>query len=87
MTGRNRRDFSTEFCLEAAQLVLDQHYSLVAAATTMNVGRSTMDKWVRQLNTTSIKNGAVTLGNGSNKKGELVRAFPCQPSTARRLKN
>lgn len=46
MTGRNRRNFSPEFQLEAAQLVLDQHYT---AATAMNVGKSTMDKWVRQL--------------------------------------
>ncbi len=46
MTGRNRRNFSPEFRLEAAQLVLDQHYT---AATAMNVGKSTMDKWVRQL--------------------------------------
>lgn len=28
MTGRNRRNFSPEFRLEAAQLVLDQHYGL-----------------------------------------------------------
>jgi transposase len=46
MTGRNRRIFSPEFRLEAAQLVLDQHYT---TATAMNVGKSTMDKWVRQL--------------------------------------
>lgn len=49
MTGRNRRNFSPEFRLEAAQLVLDQHYTVAAAATAMNVGKSTMDKWVRQL--------------------------------------
>ncbi|HHA0036577.1 TPA: IS3 family transposase [Yersinia enterocolitica] len=49
MTGRNKRNFSPEFRLEAAQLVLDQHYSVAAAATAMNVGKSTMDKWVRQL--------------------------------------
>jgi transposase len=28
---------------------LDQHYTVAAAATAMNVGKSTMDKWVRQL--------------------------------------
>ena len=50
MTGRNRRNFSPEFRLEAAQLVLDQHYTVAAAATAMNVGKSTMDKWVRLLN-------------------------------------
>lgn len=49
MTRSNRRNFSPEFKLEAAQLVLDQHYTVSAAATAMNVGKSTMDKWVRQL--------------------------------------
>ncbi|CFR30961.1 transposase insN for insertion sequence element IS911 [Yersinia frederiksenii] len=49
MTGRNKRNFSPEFRLEAAQLVLAQHYTVAAAATAMNVGKSTMDKWVRQL--------------------------------------
>lgn len=49
MTGRNRRNFSPEFRLEAAQLVLDQHYTEAAAATAMNVGKSTMDKWLASL--------------------------------------
>jgi len=49
MTERTRRNFNPEFRLEAAQLVLDQHYTVAAAATAMNVGKSTMDKWVRQL--------------------------------------
>ncbi|OAE87207.1 transposase, partial [Vibrio cholerae] len=43
------RLFSAEFKLEAAQLVLDQNYSVTEAAQAMNVGKSTMDKWVRQL--------------------------------------
>ncbi|MGF1727953.1 transposase, partial [Photobacterium nomapromontoriensis] len=49
MTKRTRRVFSAEFKLESAQLVLDQNYSIVEAAQAMNVGKSTMDKWVRQL--------------------------------------
>ncbi|ACJ28938.1 ISSwp4, transposase OrfA [Shewanella piezotolerans WP3] len=49
MTKRTRRLFSAEFKLESAQLVLDQNYSIVEAAQAMNVGKSTMDKWVRQL--------------------------------------
>ncbi|ELR67192.1 Mobile element protein [Photobacterium marinum] len=49
MTKRTRRTFSPEFKLEAAQLVLDQSYSVAEAAKAMNVGKSTMDKWVRQL--------------------------------------
>lgn len=49
MNGNNRRNFSPEFRLEAAQLVVDQHYTIVAAAKAMSVGLSTMDRWVRQL--------------------------------------
>lgn len=49
MTKRTRRLFSAEFKLESAQLVLDQNYSVAEAAQAMNVGKSTMDKWVRQL--------------------------------------
>ena len=53
MIGRNRRNFSPGFRFADAQLVLDQHYSL--AATAMNVGKSTMDKWVRQLKEVSVR--------------------------------
>jgi len=49
MTNRTRRHFSPNFRLEAAQLVVDQNYSIREAADAMNVGKSTMDKWVRQL--------------------------------------
>ena len=49
MTKRTRRKFSPEFKLESAQLIPDQNYSVLEAATAMNVGKSTMDKWVRQL--------------------------------------
>lgn len=45
MTKRTRRTFSAEFKLEAAH----QNYSVVEAAKAMGVGKSTMDKWVRQL--------------------------------------
>ena len=51
MTKKIRRTFSAEFKLEAAQLVLDQNYTVLEAAEAMNVGKSTMDKWVRQLKT------------------------------------
>jgi transposase len=50
MTKRTRRTFSPEFKLEAEQLVVDQGYSVDEAAKAMNVSRSAMDKWVRQLN-------------------------------------
>jgi transposase len=41
--------FTPEFRLEVAQLVLDQGYSIREAASAMSVGKSTVDKWVRQL--------------------------------------
>lgn len=44
-----RRNFSSQFKLEAAQLVVDQNYSAQEAADAMGVGLSTMSKWVRQL--------------------------------------
>jgi len=49
MTIQRRRTFTPEFKLEAAQLVVQQNYSIREAANAMNVGKSTMDKWVRQL--------------------------------------
>jgi len=49
MTKRTRRLFSAEFKLESAQLVLDQNYTIIEATQAMNVGKSTMGKWVRQL--------------------------------------
>ena len=49
MNKKTRPTFSPEFRLECAQLVVDQGYSVAKAAQAMNVGKSTMDKWVRQL--------------------------------------
>jgi transposase len=49
MTTGRRPTFSPEFRLEAAQLVVDQGYIVKDAAEAMGVGKSTLDKWVRQL--------------------------------------
>lgn len=49
MNKRTRRTFSAEFKLEAASLVTEQGYTVKQASQAMNVGNSTMDKWVRQL--------------------------------------
>ena len=49
MNKKTRPTFSPEFRLECAQLVVDQGYSVAKAAQAMGVGKSTMDKWVRQL--------------------------------------
>lgn len=42
-------NFSPEFRLETAQLVLDQGYTNKEAAEAMGVGYSTIGKWVSQL--------------------------------------
>lgn len=65
MSKRSRRRFSPEFKLEAAQLVLDQSYSVMEAAEAMNVGKSTMDRWVRQLR--------------KERNGESQKASPMTP--------
>lgn len=51
MNKKTRPTFTPEFRLESAQLVVDQNYSVREAAEAMGVGKSTMDKWVRQLRT------------------------------------
>ena len=49
MTRKTRPTYTPEFKLECAQLVVDKDYSVVEAARAMNVGKSSLDKWVRQL--------------------------------------
>ncbi|MFT6123401.1 MAG: transposase [Oleiphilaceae bacterium] len=49
MTTLKRPTYSAEFKLEAAQLVVDADHTVKEAAESMNVSKSAMDKWVRQL--------------------------------------
>ncbi|MGK0474967.1 MAG: transposase [Oleispira sp.] len=49
MSRPKRPNFKPEFRLEVAQLVLDKGYSIREAAEAMDVGKSTVDKWARQL--------------------------------------
>lgn len=49
MVKKSRKNFSPEFRLETAQLVLDHGYTHEEAAKAMNVGYSTIGKWVKQL--------------------------------------
>lgn len=44
-----RRNFSPEFKRESAQLVVDPNYTVCDAAKAMDVGLSTMTKWVKIL--------------------------------------
>jgi transposase-like protein len=49
MTRKRRPNFSPEFKLESARLVVDQDYSVRQAAEAVNVSSTSMDKWARQL--------------------------------------
>lgn len=42
-----KRNFSAEFKREFAQLVVDQNYTVADAAKAMDVGLSTMTRWVK----------------------------------------
>ena len=44
-----KRNFSAEFKRESAQLVVDQNYTVADAAKAMDVGLSTMARWVKLL--------------------------------------
>nr|CDS56012.1 transposase ORF A, IS911, IS3 family [Serratia symbiotica] len=44
-----KRNFSAELKRETAQLVVDQSYTVAEAAKAMDIGLSTMTRWVRQL--------------------------------------
>jgi transposase-like protein len=41
--------FKPEFRQEVAELVVDKNYAIREAAESMGVGKSTVDKWARQL--------------------------------------
>ena len=49
MPKKRRPNFTPEFRLECAQLVVDQGYTVKDAAEAMGVAKSSMDNWVRQL--------------------------------------
>lgn len=61
---RTRKTFSPEFKLEAAQLVLDQGYTYREACEALDIGRSNLENWVRQVrkerNGDSVKGSALT---------------------------
>jgi len=73
MTKETRAIFTPEFRLEAAQLVVDQDYSVRAAADAMSVGKSTMDKWVRQLK--NERQGIVSQASPLTPEQQKIRAL------------
>lgn len=73
MTTRARRTFTQDFKLEAAQLVQDQDYSIQEAATAMNVGKTTMERWVRQLK--NERNGIADQPNALTPDQRKIKAL------------
>ncbi len=61
MTRKRRPNFSPEFKLESARLVVDQNYSVRQAAEAVNVNSTSMDKWARQLR--EERNGTSSMPN------------------------
>jgi len=45
----SRKKYTASFKLEVAELVVEKGYSVREAAELMGVGKSTVDKWARQL--------------------------------------
>jgi transposase len=45
---KTRNQFTTEFKQECVHLVLNQSYSVVQAAKAMNIGESSLQRWLRQ---------------------------------------
>jgi len=65
MTKKKRPNYSPEFRLETAQLVVDNGYTHEDAAKAMGVGYSTISKWVKQLK--------------DERKGKQSKATPMTP--------
>ncbi|HFF8611991.1 TPA: transposase, partial [Escherichia coli] len=64
-----KRNFSAEFKRESAQLVVDQNYTVADAASAMDVGLSTMTRWVKQLR--------------DERQGKTPKASPITPEQQR----
>lgn len=69
MTKRNRPTYSPEFRLEVAQQVVDAGRSIRDVAESLGLGKSTVDKWARQLR--------------NERNGNLSSATPLTPDQLR----
>jgi len=49
VTHKTRKTYSSDFKLEVAQLVVDHGYSIREAANAMDVAKTNVDKWAKQL--------------------------------------
>ena len=63
--------FKPEFRQEVAELVVDKGYSIREAAEAMGVGKSTVDKWARDLR--KERNGEETQGAPISEERRRIR--------------
>lgn len=49
MTKRNRQNYDADFRRDAANLVIEQGYKVQDAADAVNVSKTSIENWVRQL--------------------------------------
>lgn len=69
MTKRTRPTYSPEFRLEVAQQVVDEGRSIREVADSMGLGKSSVDKWAKQLR--------------QERNGRLSSATPLTPEQLR----
>ena len=67
------KHFNPEFRQEVAELVTDKGYSVREAADAMNVGKSTVDRWVRDLR--KERNGEDTVGTPISEERRKISAL------------
>lgn len=67
------KHFTPEFRQEVAELVTDKDYSVREAADAMGVGKSTVDRWVRDLR--KERNGEETKGTPISEERRKISAL------------
>jgi transposase len=65
------KNFKPEFRQEVAELVVDKDYSIRETAEAMGVGKSTVDKWARDLR--EERNGEETHGAPISEERRRIR--------------
>jgi len=68
-----KKHFKPEFRQEVAELVVDQGYSVREAAEAMNVGKSTVDSWARQLR--KEREGKVSLATPITEEQRRIKSL------------
>ena len=72
MSKQTRPRYDAEFRLKVANLVLQQDYSIRETAEAMGVGKSTADKWDRQLrNNRQGKLGQLSVPIGNDQREQI----------------